>query len=67
MKGEYVNRPRQSYGLLMALSMAIASNWGNMARMLTRSFDINGRERFNFDHARAHRQSLRFRRQGGKG
>jgi hypothetical protein len=57
----------KAFGLLAALRLALSSNWRRMARMLSRSWDINGRERFNFDWDKAHRQALKNRRRGGKG
>jgi hypothetical protein len=66
MKPGFVNQPMMRLGLFAALSLAMAQSWHNMARMLTRSWDINGRERFNFDWSKAHRQALKNRRRGGK-
>lgn len=67
MKTGLVRRPMKPYGLLAALSVALYANLVTTMRMLSRSWDINGRERFNFDYGKAHRQALKHRRQGGKG
>lgn len=67
MKTGLVRRPMKPYGLLAALSVALSADLGTTMRMLSRSWDINGRERFNFDQRKARRQTLKNRRRGGGG
>lgn len=41
-------------------------DWAKMARMLFRSWDIEGRRRWAFDHHKAHLRAKKWRRKGGR-